>query len=178
MEIKKALLVKSLRKLLTITVYLSLHNNGSPKYPEEEIRMRINLPYVEGTSEKLRRILRSHKIRSTFYTESTLRKPLYKPKDRIVTEDKNNIVYYIDCSKCEAVYFGESKRSSIWRPDRHQKSVKNCDCDENEIAKHCWEADLNFSWDQKKFVDRESTVIPRKIKEVIHCLNTILHIPC
>ena len=35
---------------------------------KEEVRMSINLPYVEGTSEKLRRILRSHKIRSTFYT--------------------------------------------------------------------------------------------------------------
>ena len=32
---------------------------------DEEIRMSINLPYVEGTSEKLQHILRSHKIRST-----------------------------------------------------------------------------------------------------------------
>ena len=46
----------------------------------EEIRMSINLPYVEGISEKLRRILRSHKIRPTFYTEETLRKLLCKPK--------------------------------------------------------------------------------------------------
>ena len=30
---------------------------------EEEVRMSINLLYVEGTSEILRRILRSHKIR-------------------------------------------------------------------------------------------------------------------
>ena len=50
--------------------------------------MSINLPYVEGTSEKLRRILRSHNIRSTFYTENTLRKLLCKPKDRVATEDK------------------------------------------------------------------------------------------
>ena len=78
---------------------------------EEEIKTSINLPYVEGTSEKLRRILRSHKIRSTFYTEMTLRKLLCKPKDRVATEDKNNIVYEIDCSNCEAVHFGESKRS-------------------------------------------------------------------
>ena len=54
--------------------------------------MSINLPYVEGTSEKLRRILRSHKIRSTFYTENTLRKLLCKPKDRVATEDKSNII--------------------------------------------------------------------------------------
>ena len=33
---------------------------------EEEIRISINLPYIEGTSEKLRLILRSYKIRSTF----------------------------------------------------------------------------------------------------------------
>ena len=60
---------------------------------EEEIRMSINLPYVEGTSEKLRRILRSHKIRFTFYFNSTLRKLLCIPKDRVATEDKKNIVY-------------------------------------------------------------------------------------
>ena len=61
---------------------------------KEEIRMSINLPYVEGTGEKLR---------STFYTEKTLRKLLCKPKDRVATEDKNNIAYKIDCSSCEAV---------------------------------------------------------------------------
>ena len=38
---------------------------------EEEIIMSIDLPYVEGTTEKLWLILRSHKIRSTFYTEMT-----------------------------------------------------------------------------------------------------------
>ena len=78
---------------------------------EEEIKTSINFSYVEGTSEKLRRILRSHKIRSTFYTEMTLRKLLCKPKGRVATEDKNNIAYESDCSNCQAVYFGESKRS-------------------------------------------------------------------
>ena len=95
--------------------------------------MSINLPYVKGTSEKLRRILRSHKIRSTFYTENTLRKLLCKPKDRVATEDKNNIVHEIDCSNCEAVYLGEPKRSLKLRSDEHKISVRSCDCDKNEI---------------------------------------------
>ena len=60
---------------------------------EEEIKASINLLYVEGTSEKLRRILTSHKIRLTFYNEMTSRKLLCKPKDRLATEDKSNIVY-------------------------------------------------------------------------------------
>ena len=50
--------------------------------------MSINLPYVEGTSKKLWRVLRSHKIRSFFYTENNLRKPLCKPKGRVATEEK------------------------------------------------------------------------------------------
>ena len=45
-------------------------------FQREEIKMRINLPYVEGTSEKLQLIINSYKIRSTFYTESTLPKVL------------------------------------------------------------------------------------------------------
>ena len=94
------------------------------------------MPYVKSTSKKLRRILRSHKTRFTFYTESFLCKLLYKPKDQIATEDKNNIAYEIDCSNCEAVYFGESKRSLKSRSNERKRSVRNCDCDKNQIAKH------------------------------------------
>ena len=97
----------------------------------------------------------SHKVRSTFYTKNTLRKLLCKPKDRVATEEKNNIAYGIDCSKYEAVYFGESKWSLKWRSDECKRSVRNCDCDKNKIAKHYWEAGHNFSWDQKKIIDRE-----------------------
>ena len=46
---------------------------------EEEIRLSIHLAYVEGTSERLRRKLRSRKMRITFCTESTLHKLLCKP---------------------------------------------------------------------------------------------------
>ena len=65
----------------------------------------------------------------------------------------------------------------------NKRSVRNYDCDKNEPAKHCWEADQNFSWDQKKVIDRESRFIPGKIVETIHFLknpnhiNKIPHIP-
>ena len=83
----------------------------------EEFRVSINLPYVEGTSKKLWHILRSHKIRLTLYKEIALRKLFCKPKYRGATKDKNNIDYEIDCSNCQAVYFGESKWSLKLRTD-------------------------------------------------------------
>ena len=136
---------------------------------EEEITMSVNLMYVEGTSEKLRGILRSHKIGSTFFTENTLRKLLCKPKDQVTAEDKNNILYEIDCSNCETVHFGECKRSLKSRSDEHKRSVWNCDYDKNEISKH-------FNWYQKKVEDKEIRLIPRKIKETIHSLKNCNHI--
>ena len=74
-----------------------------------EIRMTKNLPSVKGTSEKLQRILRTHKIIFTFCTENIFRKLLCKPKDQVATDDKN--IYEIGFSICEAIYFGESTHS-------------------------------------------------------------------
>ena len=105
----------------------------------------------------------------------TLCKLLCKPKDQVATEDKNIVVYEIDCSNCQAVYFGESKRSLKSRSD-HKRSVRNCDCYKNEIVKHCSEADHNINWDQKKVIDRESSLIPTKIKETVHSLKNPNHI--
>ena len=51
MDVKKTLIVKSLRELLTITACLS-HKTQATDIQEEEIRMSINLPYTEGTQWK------------------------------------------------------------------------------------------------------------------------------
>ena len=75
--------------------------------------------------ENPRRILRSYKTRSTFSTENTLCKLLYKSEDRIATDNKEIIIYKTDCSNCEAVYFGESKRSLKLCLDEHKISVEN-----------------------------------------------------
>ena len=52
--------------------------------------------------------------------------------------------------------------------------IQKSGCDKNETAKHCWEADHNFNWNQK--IDRESRLIPTKIKETIHYLKNRNHI--
>ena len=83
-----------------------------------------------------------------------MHKLLYEGKDRVATENKNNIFYEIDCSNFDAVYFGESKKRSLKSPSyEHKIFVKNWDFEKNEIVKHCWETDHNFSWNQKKVVD-------------------------
>ena len=65
-------------------------------------------------------------------------------KDWVATENCLSVVYKIDCSNCESVYFFESKRSSKLHSDEDKTSVRS-DCESNEFAKHWWEADHNFN---------------------------------
>ena len=96
---RKALLIKSLTEFLTV---IACHSHSKKRkatdIQEEEIRMNINLPYFQGANEKIQRTLKSHKIRSTFYTKTTLHNLLCKAKYLVATEDKNNIVCEIDGS--------------------------------------------------------------------------------
>ena len=63
-------------------------NNNEPV--DEHVGF-INLPYIAGTSETLRRIFAKHKIRSTFYSSETLRKKLSHPKEKETSSLKKNI---------------------------------------------------------------------------------------
>ena len=64
---------------------------------EEVVIISVNLSHVAGTSEKLWRILRSHKVRPTLYTENNLRELLCKLRNGIATEAKIKITDEISC---------------------------------------------------------------------------------
>ena len=130
MHIRKSLSVKSARELQNNhSLSQSQNQTKAIDIQDEKIRISIKLPYVPGTGEELRLVLKSFKIRSTFDTESTLPKLLCKPKDWVAKEYENNIGYETDCSNYEAVGFGESIRSLKSRSDKHKKPAKNCDCE-------------------------------------------------
>ena len=103
MDIGKALLVKSSRDLLTQLVFVTA-TNASHRYPrgrdQNQYKFTVRWRYYWKT------IVKTHKIRSTFYTGSTLRKLFYKPKHWVTTEDKN-VFYENNSSNCESVYFGD-----------------------------------------------------------------------
>ena len=53
--------------------------------------------------------------------ENIIGKIFKRITSRVATEDKNNTIYEIDCSNCEAVYFGESKLSLKSCSDEHKR---------------------------------------------------------
>ena len=100
---------------------------------------------MKGTSEQLKRIFGDHNINCTFYTTTTLRTLLSHAKDPVPSEQRNNIVYKYDCKDCEAVYFGESKRTLAERTKEHTRAVRAADTRRYETADHCWKYNHDFN---------------------------------
>ena len=67
--------------------------------------------------------LNEHNIKATFYTQTTLRSLLSKPKDPKPKKDRNNTVYQQNCKYCKAVYVGETKRTLNIRAEEHITAI-------------------------------------------------------
>ena len=94
MDVKEELLVKSLRELLTIIVYLSQNKKKHKLY----------------ISKKNRQVCFMWMVRKRKYTHNSQEKIhflflklLCKPRDQMTTEDKSKIVFKVDFSSCKLV---------------------------------------------------------------------------
>ncbi|CAH1239264.1 HTR6 [Branchiostoma lanceolatum] len=87
-------------------------------------KANITIPYVQGVSEKLRRIFQNFNIATNFKPQSTLRQRLVHPKDRPRKGSKADVIYRLKCEEpnCNNTYIGETSRSL------NERWVKVCSC--------------------------------------------------
>ena len=144
------------------------------EHPDEEPKQTksINLPYIQGVSEQLKRALNKQNIKATFYTQTTIRSQLSKPKDPTPKEDRNNAIYQLNCNDCEAVYVGERKRTFNIRAEEHITAIKSAS-KRSHAAEHCWKYNPDFDWEHKKVLKNWKT---RTIKEAIYSGGNEHHI--
>ena len=112
-------------------------NNDNIENQEQMAPIRINLPYEKSTSEQLKSIFNDHNINCTFCTTTTLRTLQSHAKAPVPSEQRNNIVYKYGCKDCEAVCFGESKRTVAERTKEHTRAVRTANTRRYEINDHC-----------------------------------------
>jgi len=101
------------------------------------------LPYIQGTMDKITKILRKRKKRIAFSTLNSLRNMLDRAKDPIDPKHKK-CTYSIPCS-CGRVYIGEN---GCWL--------------KISIKKHC--ADIIHSWSKSWAVAKHSRVTNHHIR--------------
>ena len=88
---------------------------------DADIQPFISIPYVEGLSEKISRILGNYNINIAFKNHKSLKIIFKSTKDQLKKEKLSHIVYSIPCkdNNCKAVYIGQTKRFLQTRIKEH-----------------------------------------------------------
>ncbi len=105
------------------------------------------LPYINGSTEPLKRLLKRHGIRTTTKPLRTLEQDFPSPKDRPLPEKKTNVIYKINCADCSWSYICETGRALETRKKEHKRNVKQCKSGSN-IAKHAWTQNHKINFDE------------------------------
>ena len=95
------------------------------KTNDRNYRSQVVIPYVEGVSERVHRVLKKYGVATAMRPHTTLRRLLVHPKDKVELEEQGELVYQIPCKNCGAEYIGETGRLLKTRLEEHRKDVDN-----------------------------------------------------
>ena len=91
--------------------------------PQENPNGFAVLPFINGVTQPLTRILPRHDIQVVTKPLKTLQQEFLSPKFRPPTEHQPNVVYKIPCADCDWCYIGETGRCFETRKKEHVRNV-------------------------------------------------------
>ena len=109
-----------------------------------------SIPYIQGTSEKVRRILNGAGIKVAMRPVRTIGQILPSPKDPHNPEEKSCVVYQVLCSDCNFVYIGQTKRDLKSRLAEHKLAIKNQEPEKSALCEHYVRFDHLIDWINSK----------------------------
>jgi len=132
--------------------------------------------------------LKSHGIATANCPYRTLRNILVHPKDKIIDEEKTELIYRISCKNCPSSYIGETGRKLGLRMKEHRKEVDSFTTGllhtrasraressityKSAITDHAVEENHVIDWDRAEVVAREAQRQTRWIKEALWIRKT------
>ena len=99
----------------------------------------VVLPYVNGVSERIGRLLKQQSLRVSYKPQRTINSLFSRPKQQDKTDRASSgVVYRINCSQCDFVYYGQTERSLKTRVSERKKAVMMFD-QNSKLACHVHE---------------------------------------
>jgi hypothetical protein len=126
---------------------------------------KVYLPYIQGTTDKLARILKKKNIGATFKPLNTIRNSLRSVKDSIDPIEHKG-VYMIPCS-CGKQYIGETGRSFRIRIQEHAADIKHNRTRPSALAEHSDKTKHHICIEETKILARIDHYHNRKFREAI-----------
>ena len=102
----------------TVATKLKTRQKSSQK--EEKSSAIASIPYVQGISEGIRRVLAKLDIRTVMKPEQSKWALMSGAKDAVPPKELPGVVYAIGCQTCPKVYIGETGRTAKQRAREHK----------------------------------------------------------
>ena len=118
--------------------------------PKSSSFSHTSLPYVQGTTEKIRRILNEIGVKVAIKPICTIGQNLSSPKDPISADEKTCVVYDIPCSDCKLVYIGQTKRNLNDRLKEHQRANREQKPENSALCEHAMKSDHSIGWNKSR----------------------------
>ena len=131
----------------------------------------VTIPYIQGQSEAIKRILSPLGILTVFRPLTTLRKILSKPKDKIPALTKSGVLYEVSCQECNATYIGQTGRNLSQRLKEHQRAVKKMDTFSSAMSEHVCHTGHKINWENPTILAHHPFLWQRIILESWHTHN-------
>ncbi|BHF74417.1 hypothetical protein SprV_0501750300 [Sparganum proliferum] len=125
------------------------------------------LPYIDGVSEAVSRLLRPLGIGIAHRPESTIRNLVMRPKTPLPRGETTNVIYRIQCSSCEMNYIGETGKRLQTRVGEHMRAVRRMD-PLSLVAEHCANSGHTFALQNAEILGRGNDRITRETIEAWH----------
>lgn len=138
----------------------------------EKPKATISIPYVKGTSDKIRRVLGKSGIRVAFRTDNTIRSRLTKVKPRLEEQQQKGVIYKIPCRNSNQVYIGETGRKLATRLQEHKRNCRLLQREKSAVAEHSLSQDHRIDFDAVKVIDKEGHFYRRRVKEAFWIKNS------
>ena len=141
--------------------------NQDQEEEEEKPLTTAVIPYSQGLSEQIRRVLRMYNIRTAFRSGASLGNLLTKVKDPVPVEDRPGAIYKISCL-CGDSYIGETGRTTNTRVKEHKAACRLAHFEKSAVAEHAWKDGHIIEWDQVTILDTASDLRERQTKEALY----------
>nr|VZI18010.1 unnamed protein product [Spirometra erinaceieuropaei] len=132
------------------------------------------LPYIDGVSEAVSRLLRPLGIGIAHRPESTIRHLVMRPKAPLPLGETTNVIYRIRCNSCEVNYIGETDKRLQTRVGEHMRAVRRMD-PLSLVAEHCADAGHTFAFQHAEILGRGNDRIARETIEAWHTGTTSIN---
>lgn len=140
------------------------NNNKSVTREKKEYKSTVFLPYIQGCTDKVGRVLEKKGVRTIYKAVNKISQnfPKYNKPSPLETPG----IYSIPCS-CGKVYIGETGRHIKTRLKEHISHTKHSNTGKSAIAEHSYDTGHVINFEETKKLATVGNFWPRKHRESI-----------